>query len=100
MVSSLAIAANCGCHGCRFVRNPACRLFRNPLSRPHHLSSPKHVRGAENFVASTTMSILRLLALFLLAVGFSVHAADAASVGMITKVENQAQIGSTPAAVG
>ncbi len=46
------------------------------------------------------MSLVRFVAIFFLALSFGVAVARAASVGMITKVENQAQIGSTPAVVG
>ena len=42
------------------------------------------------------MSVVRFVAIFFLALSFGVAVARAASVGMITKVENQAQIGSTP----
>jgi len=46
------------------------------------------------------MSILRCLAISFLALTFSAHVSVAASVGMVTKVENQAQIGTTTAVVG
>ena len=46
------------------------------------------------------MSVVRFVAIFLLALSFGVAVARAASVGMVTKVENQAQIGSSPAVVG
>ena len=39
------------------------------------------------------MSVVRFVAIFFLALSFGVPVARAASVGMITKVENQAQIG-------
>ena len=46
------------------------------------------------------MSVVRFVAIFFLALSFGVAVARAASVGMVTKVENQAQIGSSPAVVG
>ena len=46
------------------------------------------------------MSVVRFVAIFFLALSFGVAVARAASVGMVTKVENQAQIGSEPAVVG
>ena len=46
------------------------------------------------------MSILRVLAISFLALTFSAHVSVAASVGTVTKVENQAQIGGATAVVG
>ena len=46
------------------------------------------------------MLIVRFVPIFLLALSFSVAVARAASVGTVTKVENQAQIGSSQAAIG
>jgi len=46
------------------------------------------------------MSILRVLAISFLALAFSASVSLAASVGVVTKVENQAQIGGATAVVG
>ena len=46
------------------------------------------------------MSVVRFVAIFFLALKFGVAVARAASVGTVTKVENQAQIGSAAAVVG
>ena len=50
---------------------------------------------------SALPSALRFLAIFVcLASAFTIHAAAAAPVGKVTKVQNQAQIGGAAAAVG
>jgi FecR protein len=50
--------------------------------------------------AESAMPALRVLAIFFLVLAFSAHAAVAAAVGMVTKVENQAQVGGATAVVG
>jgi hypothetical protein len=50
--------------------------------------------------AQSAMPALRFLAIFFFVLNFSAHAAVAAAVGMVTKVENQAQVGGATAVVG
>jgi hypothetical protein len=50
--------------------------------------------------AQSAMPALRFLAIFFFVLNFSAHAAVAAAVGMVTKVQNQAQVGGATAVVG
>ena len=74
-----------------------CRLIGAPTSHRIHNTN---VRLLQLRRAKTAMSVVRFVAIFFLALSFGVAVARAASVGMVTKVENQAQIGSSPAVVG
>ena len=98
MTSNGAIAISCGCYGFRVERGlwPAVNSSgRWVPSHPQHERSRVHPRRGK-----TAMSVVRFVAIFFLALSFGVAVARAASVGMVTKVENQAQIGSSQAVVG
>lgn len=86
-----AIAISGGCGGARFGR---ALVFR-PTSLRLSLENRAHPRRTKSAIA-----ILRFLAVFFVVLGCDALGARAASVGTVTKVENQAQIGSSPAAVG
>jgi hypothetical protein len=59
-----------------------------------------HARNHVNDVVPAVLSFSRFFALLLLALTIGVQSAAAESIGMVTKVENQAQIGSANAVVG
>lgn len=59
-----------------------------------------HAREHLGGVVSSVLSVSRFIAILLLALSFGAQSAAAESVGMVTKVENQAQIGSANAVVG
>ena len=100
MLSSRAIAADCGCHGFRFTRDPCSPPFLESSRRTVSDRRWKQGRSSVNFLAREAMSITRFVAFVFIALCCGYAGAQAASVGMITKVENQAQIGSAAAVVG
>ena len=85
MGSTGAIAIGGGCSSARFGRSLVCGVgLESPLPRR----------------ANRPMAVLRFLAVFFVMLSCDALIARAASVGTVTKVENQAQIGSTIAVVG
>ena len=99
MTSGTAIAASCGWAGFRLGRNPAQR--RVVFSPGHRVSNHLSRRSPEQLCrAKLATSRLRFLAIVVVGLCSGAPFAHAASVGTVTKVENQAQIGSTAAVVG
>ena len=96
MISSGAIAINCGCYGFRVERGLSAAVNSADCWVP---PNPQHKR-AHPRRGETAMLVVRFAAIFLLALSFGVAVARAASVGTVTKVENQAQIGSSGRVVG
>lgn len=96
MIGRLAVAANSDCHGFRSERDPAS----HPLGFYRRHSHQWGWSQDGNSLVGLVLKTAPLIAVFIFAWGLSAQAAMAASVGTITKVENQAQIGSTAAVVG
>lgn len=94
-VNRVAIAGG-DCHRSRLSRDPARRSF-SAVDSFGVVAKRGFFYGLRTGIA---ISILRSLVIFLLSLSFTTHVAGAASVGTITKVENQAQINGATASVG